>query len=156
MICTICLKEIDIQKSVLTPCNHYFCSHCFFRWIYRAKTCPICRRILIAEANSEEKEEMAFLTELSQREIQHINHLTEEREEKQQQISELYTEIEFLSTIKNQKEKEIHNILERQQQQCRPTRSGLRGRPPPQSGPRGRPPTRSGPRGRRRMGMMWA
>jgi hypothetical protein len=146
MNCTICLKDIDINKSVVTPCNHRFCSYCFFRWIYTAKTCPLCRKVLIAEANTEEREELAFLTELSQQEIIRVNRLTEKIEEKRDCVSELYAEIEFLSTIKNQKKNEINKLVlrqqrvsQKQQQQQQQQQSLIRRK-----------------RASRRMGMMWA
>ncbi len=158
MNCAICLKEIDINKAVLTPCDHRFCSGCFFKWIYLKKTCPLCRRILIAEANTEEKEELDYLLELSQEEISYINRLREKIEEKQDKIQELNSELELLEQIKTERKNEIdklgakrHELNRvagpRQQEQPWAARGGVRGR---QNG------QRMWGRGRRRMGMMWA
>ena len=158
MNCAICLKEIDINKAVLTPCDHRFCSVCFFKWIYLKKTCPLCRRILIAEANTEEKEELDYLLELSQQEISYINRLREKIEEKQDKIQELNSELELLEQIKTERKNEIdklgakrHELNRvagpRQQEQPWAARGGVRGR---QNG------QRMWGRGRRRMGMMWA
>ncbi len=160
MNCAICLKEIDINKAVLTPCDHRFCSGCFFKWIYLKKTCPLCRRILIAEANTEEKEELDYLLELSQEEISYINRLREKIEEKQDKIRELNSELEQLEQIKTERKNEIdklgakrHELNRvagpRQQEQPWAARGGVRGR---QNGQRmwGRG------RRRRRLGMMWA
>ena len=110
MNCAICLKEIDINKAVLTPCDHRFCSGCFFKWIYLKKTCPLCRRILIAEANTEEKEELDYLLELSQEEISYINRLREKIEEKQDKIQELNSELELLEQIKTERKNEIDKL----------------------------------------------
>ena len=158
MNCAICLKEIDINKAVLTPCDHRYCSGCFFKWIYLKKTCPLCRRILIAEANTEEKEELDYLLELSQEEISYINRLREKIEEKQDKIQELNSELELLEQIKTERKNEIDKLGAkrqelnrvagpRQQEQPWAARGGVRGR---QNG------QRMWGRGRRRMGMMWA
>jgi hypothetical protein len=31
--CVICQEEIDINKRVITSCNHVFHSECFFKWL---------------------------------------------------------------------------------------------------------------------------
>ena len=31
--CAICKEEIDINKRVITSCNHIFHSECFFKWL---------------------------------------------------------------------------------------------------------------------------
>ena len=57
--CVICLKELNIKDGVLTPCGHRYHSECFFKWIYKKRTCPLCRTELIAPSEDEE-----FLDEL--------------------------------------------------------------------------------------------
>jgi hypothetical protein len=57
--CVICLKELNIKDGVLTPCKHRYHSECFFKWIYKKRTCPLCRTELIAPSEDEE-----FLDEL--------------------------------------------------------------------------------------------
>ena len=57
--CVICLKELDIKDGVLTPCGHRYHSECFFKWIYKKRTCPLCRTELIAPSEDED-----FLDEL--------------------------------------------------------------------------------------------
>ena len=51
--CVICLKELNMNDGVLTPCGHRYHSDCFFRWIYKKKTCPLCRKDLIAPSEDE-------------------------------------------------------------------------------------------------------
>lgn len=41
--CAICYSELTAKTTVATPCNHLFCSGCFFKWLHESKTCPMCR-----------------------------------------------------------------------------------------------------------------
>ena len=52
--CVICLKNLDMNDGVLTPCGHRYHSECFFKWIYKKKTCPLCREVLISPTEDEE------------------------------------------------------------------------------------------------------
>ena len=36
--CVICLKDLNMNDGVLTPCGHRYHSDCFFKWIYKKKT----------------------------------------------------------------------------------------------------------------------
>src|SRR6056300_905506 len=40
----ICYTELTAKTTVATPCNHLFCSKCFFKWLHESKTCPMCRK----------------------------------------------------------------------------------------------------------------
>ena len=53
--CVICLKNLDMNDGVLTPCNHRYHSECFFKWIFKKRTCPLCRKELIAKPDIEER-----------------------------------------------------------------------------------------------------
>jgi hypothetical protein len=53
--CVICLKDLDMDNGVLTPCNHRYHSECFFKWILKKRTCPLCRKELIAQPDIEER-----------------------------------------------------------------------------------------------------
>jgi len=53
--CVICLKDLYMEDGVLTPCNHRYHSECFFRWISKKRTCPLCRTELIAQPDIEER-----------------------------------------------------------------------------------------------------
>ena len=41
--CSVCYETLTIGNSVSTPCNHLFCSKCFFKWLKESNTCPLCR-----------------------------------------------------------------------------------------------------------------
>tara|TARA_Y100000589_G_C27143091_1_gene625602 strand:- start:1087 stop:1578 length:492 start_codon:yes stop_codon:yes gene_type:complete len=41
--CNVCYIKLEVSNSIITPCNHYFCSKCFFRWLLINNTCPMCR-----------------------------------------------------------------------------------------------------------------
>ena len=45
--CSICYEDLILENSLITPCNHFFCSKCFFRWIRTNNSCPMCRQDLI-------------------------------------------------------------------------------------------------------------
>ena len=51
--CVICLKDLNMNDGVLTPCGHRYHSDCFFKWIYKKKTCPLCRKDLIAPSEDQ-------------------------------------------------------------------------------------------------------
>jgi len=45
--CSICLEKFNINEKVFkTPCNHLFHATCITEWLYKNKTCPICRNDL--------------------------------------------------------------------------------------------------------------
>lgn len=41
--CNVCYTDLNLENSVNTICNHFFCSNCFFRWMLTNNTCPMCR-----------------------------------------------------------------------------------------------------------------
>jgi hypothetical protein len=41
--CGICWEIIG-EKKVHTPCNHTYCTSCFFRWMKENRNCPACRK----------------------------------------------------------------------------------------------------------------
>tara|TARA_B100002051_G_scaffold94593_1_gene90348 strand:+ start:635 stop:997 length:363 start_codon:yes stop_codon:yes gene_type:complete len=43
-----------MNDGVKTPCGHRYHSECFFKWIYKKKTCPLCREVLISPTEDEE------------------------------------------------------------------------------------------------------
>ena len=45
--CCVCYDVLNLENSVVTPCNHFFCSGCFFRWLQTKDTCPMCRYDII-------------------------------------------------------------------------------------------------------------
>jgi len=42
-MCSVCYIKLEVKNSVITPCNHFFCSVCFFRWLLTNNNCPMCR-----------------------------------------------------------------------------------------------------------------
>jgi hypothetical protein len=52
--CSVCYEELTLENSVVTPCNHFFCSSCFFRWLQTKDTCPMCRYNTINRNNARE------------------------------------------------------------------------------------------------------
>jgi len=108
--CVICLKNLDMNDGVLTPCGHRYHSECFFKWIYKKKTCPLCREVLISPTEDEE-----FLHEI-RRQIEWessiystLRHNTDNLEnviiEKKQYLKKLEQEV----MLKNQQLKKITN-----------------------------------------------
>jgi len=59
--CNICYKDLT-EKMVCTPCNHYYCTGCFFKWMNESSTCPNCRKILASQPETDtllvEREEL--------------------------------------------------------------------------------------------------
>jgi len=45
--CYICFDKL--QKPVSTVCGHHFCKPCMEKWGARAKTCPLCRFIVVED-----------------------------------------------------------------------------------------------------------
>ena len=45
--CNICYIELEVNNSAKTPCDHFFCSKCLFRWLLTNNSCPMCRRKLM-------------------------------------------------------------------------------------------------------------
>ena len=54
--CGICYTELDNKNTVVTKCNHMFCTECFFKWLSRKETCALCRYVLLSDAKVEERE----------------------------------------------------------------------------------------------------
>ena len=65
--CNVCYKSLT-NNMVRTPCKHYYCSDCFFRWMRESQTCPNCRKLLVEDSHietliAERKEELISLNE---------------------------------------------------------------------------------------------
>ena len=67
--CPICKNTINSSSNVVTPCNHIFCTECFFQWIKEGKSCPMCRKIFIKNETEEVRE-----IEEARQELVEINH----------------------------------------------------------------------------------
>ncbi len=44
--CTVCYNELNVLNMSVTPCGHYYCSDCLFRWMNEKNTCAMCRQEL--------------------------------------------------------------------------------------------------------------
>lgn len=57
-VCAICYEEYVVGKRVLRlPCGHLFCATCCLQWLHRNCTCPVCRREVVDEENSNDGNE---------------------------------------------------------------------------------------------------
>lgn len=79
-ICSICQNNIDYKKSVLTSCNHYFCSTCFFKWMEKKTDCPVCRKVFRQRTNYDIEVEREILEQL-EGEVRDYTTLVEELRE---------------------------------------------------------------------------
>ena len=50
--CNICYCDLS-DNMVKTPCSHYYCSSCFFKWMRESQTCPNCRKLLVQDSHIE-------------------------------------------------------------------------------------------------------
>lgn len=80
-ICSICRNDIDFKKSVLTSCNHYFCSPCFFKWIEKKADCPVCRKVFKSPTNYDIEVEREILEGLEDEVRDYTNLVDELREQ---------------------------------------------------------------------------
>ena len=118
--CVICLKSLNMEDGVLTPCQHRYHSHCFFTWIYSNKTCPLCRKVLIRNISYDEE---ANLRELRQQinwesvvyETLLNNSKAKEREIKElnQKIKEKKQELIYIQQLVMRKNSQVNSIIER-------------------------------------------
>jgi len=53
--CGICYTDLNDKNTVITPCNHAYCSTCFFKWLGRKETCALCRKVLLSDTMVEER-----------------------------------------------------------------------------------------------------
>lgn len=120
-ICAICQNNIDYKKSVLTSCNHYFCSTCFFRWMEKKADCPVCRKVFREQTNYDIEVEREILEQL-EGEVRDYTNLVDELREQAFNIeykrnSMLKICYEMDETIKNKKQEfnkltdEIRNLV---------------------------------------------
>lgn len=59
--CPICQKEIKSDSKVVTPCDHTFCTQCFFEWIMEGKNCPLCIYNFISSSQTDTEELLSDL-----------------------------------------------------------------------------------------------
>ena len=54
--CSVCYKDLAIENSVCTLCDHFYCRKCFFRWIEVNATCAMCRAPIDSKTNLSEEQ----------------------------------------------------------------------------------------------------
>ena len=65
--CCVCWGNLDMENSVSTLCNHFYCKKCFFRWIEVSATCALCRTPLDTKSHLTEEQFMRENSECYQR-----------------------------------------------------------------------------------------
>ena len=53
--CGICYTPLNNKNTVITTCNHAYCTTCFFKWLNRKETCALCRKVLLSDKVVEER-----------------------------------------------------------------------------------------------------
>jgi E3 ubiquitin-protein ligase DOA10 len=49
-ICSICMKDYDVNDKVLTtPCSHNYHQNCVLDWFRKSNKCPICKFKIVKE-----------------------------------------------------------------------------------------------------------
>jgi len=114
--CVICLKELDITNGVLTPCNHRYHSECFFRWISKNKTCPLCRKELIAQPNMEEQASLYELRRQIDWESTLYNTLRNNADTLERHIQKKKEELQKLNIQLRSKQNQLVTIINRYKQ----------------------------------------
>lgn len=109
--CTICLiTDMEISKSVMTPCNHRFCTKCFFTWIYNNKTCPLCRKTLIRDMVQETSDQLGVLRNAYRFEYEIYTDICNRVDDKNKEMGEINKE---MADIKRENEK-LERAINRQ------------------------------------------
>lgn len=110
--CSICYQNPHM-KHVITPCNHFFCTQCFFKWMKEVGTCPICRRELTQNGEALEDERRRRLEEIQNsinRELALLNLMRKENEELQKNNNKLIEKKNNLHYLILDKLKEIDDL----------------------------------------------
>jgi len=53
--CGICYTVLNNKNTVITTCDHAYCTACFFKWLNRKETCALCRKVLLSDIVVEER-----------------------------------------------------------------------------------------------------
>jgi len=111
--CVICLKDLDMDNGVLTPCNHRYHSECFFKWIFKKRTCPLCRKELIAQPDIEERASLYELRRQIDWESSLYNTLRNNVDTLDNHILTKKKELENLNSQVHSKQNQLVTIIER-------------------------------------------
>ncbi|RZD42250.1 MAG: hypothetical protein CXT73_03520 [Methanobacteriota archaeon] len=111
--CVICLKDLDMDNGVLTPCNHRYHSECFFKWIFKKRTCPLCRKELIAQPDIEERASLYELRRQIDWESSLYNTLRNNVDTLDNHILTKKKELENLNSQVHSRQNQLVTIIER-------------------------------------------
>jgi hypothetical protein len=114
--CVICLKDLDMDNGVLTPCNHRYHSECFFKWILKKRTCPLCRTELIARPDIEERASLYELRRQIDWETTLYNTLRNNADTLEKHILTKKKELGNLNLQVQSKENQLDTIIDRYKQ----------------------------------------
>ncbi len=126
--CVICLKDLDMNNGVLTPCNHRYHSECFFRWILKKRTCPLCRKELIAQPDIEERASLYELRRQIDWESSLYNTLRNNADTLERHIQTKTKEVENLNLQVHSKQNQLVTIIDRYKQFMRSSQRNQRRR----------------------------
>jgi hypothetical protein len=114
--CVICLKDLDMNEGVLTPCNHRYHSECFFKWIFRKRTCPLCRKELIVQPDAEERVSLYEIRRQIDWETTLYNTLRNNADTLENHILTRKKELQELNTHIDTKKHQLNTIIDRYKQ----------------------------------------
>ena len=114
--CVICLKDLDMNDGVLTPCNHRYHSECFFKWIFRKRTCPLCRKELIVQPDAEERVSLYEIRRQIDWETTLYNTLRNNADTLENHILTRKKELQELNTHIDTKKHQLDTIIDRYKQ----------------------------------------
>jgi len=114
--CVICLKDLDMNEGVLTPCNHRYHSECFFKWIFRKRTCPLCRKELIVQPDAEERVSLYEIRRQIDWETTLYNTLRNNADTLENHILTRKKELQELNTHIDTKKHQLDTIIDRYKQ----------------------------------------
>jgi len=114
--CVICLKDLDMDNGVLTPCNHRYHSECFFKWIFKKRTCPLCRKELIVKPDVEERASLYELRRQIDWESSLYNTLRNNVDTLDNHILTKKKELENLNSQVHSRQNQLVTIIDRYKQ----------------------------------------
>ena len=126
--CVICLKDLDMDNGVLTPCNHRYHSECFFKWILKKRTCPLCRKELIAQPDIEERASLYELRRQIDWESSLYNTLRNNADTLERHIQTKTQEMENLNLQVHSRQNQLVTIIDRYKQFMRSSQRNQRRR----------------------------
>ena len=114
--CSICYDNLVVSNTIVTPCNHYFCSQCFFTWLRTQNTCPMCRldflnreinRHIIKNISRDSMKILLKTEEVAEYALGIITENKELNKEKNNKLNEIqnlkYEELKILKTMEKNK-----------------------------------------------------